>query len=333
MLNNSSDVSRKMNSKENLKKCESHDETLNLKFEQNDFIPLDKELSLSKGSIRHQRDRSQQRIAHHRTSYYNTNRNQNRGVFSGNNLSVSNTLKGNHNRNPHSNYTGHFSNSYQNSNGAPNNYNRSKRKRDSSAISTQYSKNQMKNGSITSIQSDVSIDSQGPCGTSKLNVENDYHTKNGVSGPLSSNESSPKKLGPIPIDEVYNDCNLKGTKTHHKHNLPKELEATFDKVDSNQATEADKKFNCTHSTDLSKSHTKRGDEPSQGSHQNVFSVSKTNEDFKKSNTRHEETENEKAKKALNINCQTRFGNEILSRILPHHPVWYRGKPYGGGIIG
>ena len=172
MLNNSNDACSKVNDKEIQKNIEKNNEAFKSKGEASDFIPLDKDVPSMKVPLRQQRDRGQQKSYYHKTtSYYNSNRYQNRGMLNGNGATAtyksgSNTTKGHHLKNTHTNYIGSAANSsYQNVNGVSN-YNRTKRKRDSSAISAH--ERSGKNENIANRRLDASADSTISCKT--LNV-------------------------------------------------------------------------------------------------------------------------------------------------------------------
>ena len=150
MLKNSNDASCTDRSNENSKKLENKEGSSSSTFGSDEFIPIDKDAPSTKVDPKYQRDRSQQKYNHYKNNYYNTNRYASRNGFNGNgssgNKSGNNSIRGHHYKNTHSNYHGNLTNSYVGANAAVNSYNRTKRKRDSSAISVHgEGQTQMKN--------------------------------------------------------------------------------------------------------------------------------------------------------------------------------------------
>ena len=346
MLNVSNDASRKVNTKEN-KKIETQDENLKSNINPSDFIPLDKDFTPNKSHTRQQRDRSQQKTSHYKTSYYNSNRYQTRGVYNGNNTLASSkagniALRGHYNKNTHTNYTGNIASNYQSLNGEPNNYNRTKRKRDSSAISTHGGGGKNQNQNLSDLG--TSADSTKPCDELNIIATKDYQPKYNLStkssGTAQGGVPPPLQETSLKEDITSNNEACKGqnhdfSKRHHTLIETKENTSNPENFNGIQFTNSKEKsqnkspISIKNYSDLKNTSTKR-------SQQDVDLKSKAPNDFSASIKSQNNKENTKIKSFFNTGATSDNERQNKSNAFStaqKFPVWHREKPYGGGVIG
>ena len=349
MLNTSNDASRKVSTKEN-KKIENHDENLKSNIYQSDFIPLDKDFPPTKTPTRQQRDRSQQKFNNHKTSYYNnSNRYQTRGVYNGNNTlplskTGNNPLRGHHNKNTHTNYTGNLASNYPSLNAASNNYTRTKRKRDSSAISTHGggAKNQIKNLSDpdTSAHSNKPSDELSEIATKEYQPKYNLSTKPKCTSQVGASQSLQETSHKEGIASSNEDCksgNLDCSK-RYSLNETKENPRNLKNCDCCQLTNIKEKLHNNSPISTQNSNELKNTSI-QRSQEDVYLKSESSKDFSATKS-HANKENTKNKSCL-LNKDRPHDHEPGNKgnktnafaSAQRFPVWHRGKPYGGGVIG
>lgn len=343
MLSASNDASRKVNTKEN-KKNENQDENLKSHIQPSDYIPLDKDFPPNKSQTRQQRDRSQQKSSHYKTSYYNSNRYQSRGVYNGNNTLASskaynNGIRGHYNRNTHTNYTGNPASNYQSLNAEPNNYNRTKRKRDSSAISTHEGNGKTHNKTLSDLG--TSADSIKPCDELSIIATEDNQPKNNLStkSKCTAQGAFPRSLQETSLKEDITSnneaCKGQNLDCSKRHHILVETKENSESLDGIQLTNSKEKshnkspVSAQNYSDLKNTSAKR-------SQQDVYFKSKATNDFSASIKNQNNKENTKIKSFFNTGGtheNERDNKNNAFATAQKFPVWHREKPYGGGVIG
>ena len=340
MLKNSNDASCKDKNKENTKKLENKVESLNPTIAADDFIPIDKDVPQAKIESRQQRDRSHQKFNHYKANYYNTNRYPNRNGFNSNSSSSGksgHTLRGHHYKNTHTNYHANSTNSYSGANAAVNSYNRTKRKRDSSAISVHgEGKNHVKNISHV----DTSIDNP------EINTPTDYESFATIIHCPTSQAN--EVLVAAKIQEQLDDGNCNQDGKEHANSKKKQSKVAEEPNCSiNEQLYQDghrekwKQRNASFSTQTCQSIKDKNVSRSQT---NSHAKSKT-EDLDCSVRKRDNKDNIGLKSPLEN--QSTLSKNGLNQNIPgikdsgintsisgsQTPVWFKGKPYGGGVIG
>ena len=312
MLNNSADVSQAANSK-NRKKLLNHDGALKHKNAESDFIPLDKEDSENNSQSRYQRDRSHQK-SYYKNSYYNGNRYQNRGVYNGNHGSTyknaSNSLKG-HPKHSYGGPSSQFaSTSHPNGNNTSNSYPRTKRKRDSSAISssgrdqTQSKKDDINTHSDTISSFQVPKVSLSEKAIEEIQFKNKTLPQSTVKSLISTDALLPNKtLETTSQDNVQIESTTKGGNKTSKHPESAEKRKANENIDSNVI--------CGKNEELHYDKKESIEDKENAVNTPIISIA---ENFKEK-------------------LQDEIGNGDAFAAKSQTPVWYRGRPYGGGAIG
>ena len=296
MLKNSNDASCTDRSNENSKKLENKEESSSSTFGSDEFIPIDKDAPSSKVDSKYQRDRSQQKYNHYKNNYYNTNRYASRNGFNGNgssgNKSGNNSIRGHHYKNTHSNYHGNLTNNYAGANAAVTGYNRTKRKRDSSAISVHgEGQTQTKNVPCADNSND---------GSSKIST--DVKVNSFMSDAQSARKNTEIREVTQELDEDDNYHNSKDNSIARKKQS---------KVSLDHASFRNQNAKATKDNDPSRSQIEHGNNEYPGiesNNENICVRSQNESEISQQGIRQSES-------------------------VKHAPVWYKGKPYGGGAIG
>ena len=335
MLKNSNDASCKDKNKEIDKKLDIKEKSLNPCFGSDEFIPIDKDVPETKEESRHQRDRSQQKFNHYKTNYYNTNRYPNRNGFNSNSLpgnkSGNTLIRGHQYKNTHVNYHGNLNNSYTGVNAGASNYNRSKRKRDSSAISV-HGEGRNHNRNIL-YQDTSNVISEGKLST-------DGHTSTSPSDNRAPQGDASLVGSEIQVDADDDDSNL----STRNNSIAKTKQ-------SKVAPDANVLSNNSLSKETGHSENRKPCNESLGSHNfpitndknvhrsHIYGKSKTSANIDFSRKRdykenigiktHPEHKSLRSKNEGHLNLQS-INSGITEKQIP---VWFKGKAYGGGVIG
>ena len=295
MLKNSNDASCKDKSNENSKKLEIKEGSSSSTFGSDEFIPIDKDAPSTKVDPKYQRDRSQQKYNHYKNNYYNTNRYPSRHGFNGNgssgNKSGNSSIRGHHYKNTHSNYHGNLTNNYVGANAAVNSYNRTKRKRDSSAISVHgEGQTQTKNVPCADTSNNSSI------------VSIDVKANSSMSDAQSARNNTETREDTQEQDEDDNNHNSKDNSIARKKQSKVSLDLASLQNQNAKATKDDSTF---------RSQIEHGNNEYPG-------IESNNENICVRSQNESEISQQGIRQSESVN---------------HAPVWYKGKPYGGGAIG
>ena len=352
MLNNSSEGSKKVDDDISPKHAEKkHDEALTSNA-QSDFIPFDKDGASVKVPIR-SHDRVQHKSYHHRT-YYNSNRYQSRN---GSNTFCHST---------HTDYTVNSTNNSHRISSVEPNYNRTKRKRDSSAISAHKGngKNQSQRGNSVKTTPTATSGYKTPCNSfnsssskenqSKYNLkskpQHSVSRQNEVQGAVKEPEivclktkcsanSAHRGDSLVPGEErqhvKVNGCIV--PITNRNEECKKRPEQCIEPSDNAVHVEINPRLTFTGSKTLNKADSFISTDSH--SQQNAYLTPKAVQEFPTSVTNLSNRENSKSKphssntKASKTNGILNQGSGSSHEIGQKTVVWYRGKPYGGGVIG
>ena len=283
----------------------------------------------------------------------------------------SNTLRGQHLKNTHINYVGSGVNSsYQNVNGASN-Y-RTKRKRDSSAISAhgRNGKNQGKNGNIVNTNLDASAESTISCKSLTASAIKDYQSKHevtskphSVSPQIEASGCVHESQAAFTKERCNNDqgtsiqhvqrnivktnnkeaftINQECSKRHQKYTEPQDHSNNDEEIDCSQAHTGGDAPDKKNSSVSINAYGHVSNELNSRSQENVYLKSKEPLKFHTTLTNSANKENAKTKSyspyivtspadGLRDKYQYSCSSPATGE---QPPVWYRGKPYGGGAIG
>ena len=335
MLKNSNDASCKDKNKEIDKKLDIKEKSLNPCFGSEEFIPIDKDVPETKEESRHQRDRSQQKFNHYKTNYYNTNRYSNRNGFNSNGLpgnkSGNTLIRGHQYKNTHVNYHGNLNNSYTGANAGANNYNRSKRKRDSSAISVHgEGKNHNRNISYQDTSNVIPESKSSADGQASTSPSDNRAAQ----GDASLVESELQVDGDD--DNFYLSTKNNPIAKTKQSKVDGDAKLISNNSLSNETGHSEKRKTCneslsTHNFPII------NDKNVHRSH--IYGKSKTSADIDFSRKRdykentgiktHLDLKNLRSKNEGHLNLQS-INSGITDKQIP---VWFKGKAYGGGVIG
>merc|ERR1712223_980247 len=200
-------------------------------------------------------------------------------------------MGGHHYKNTHSNYHGNLTNNYVGANAAVNSYNRTKRKRDSSAISV-HGEGQTQTKNV-------------PCADNSNNssiVSIDVKANSSMSDAQSARNNTETREDTQEQDEDDNNYNSKDNSIARKKQSKVSLDLASFQNQNAKATKDDSTFG---------SQIEHGNNEYPG-------IESNNENICVRSQNESEISQQGIRQSESVN---------------HAPVWYKGKPYGGGAIG